>query len=307
MKNIPKELKEYNQWLLYKTIETTDKNGKIKVKKLPISAKTLRAKGWNQKENWSSYDYAVERLYTESYDGLSFVLTKSDPFICIDLDNCYNDGRYTVNAKACMKALEGTYMEFSKSGKVLHIFVKGEISEGFNNQNKGVEIYDSNKCIAMTGNALQTPYASMDILYLQDELQGIYDTFKPRKRPSQTFVVDRYINQNVGLDENEVINQLCKFNQRGKDLFYGLTTTGDKSRDDFTLLLILNSFTHSNRQLMKSIFLKSALNRSEDRSKRNNAAAYERYLDKSIEKAIQIGGNNHWEYRRRNRHYELVD
>ena len=61
-----------------------------------------------------------------------------------------------------------------------------------------------------------TPYASMDILYLQDELQGIYDTFKPRKRPSQTFVVDRYINQNVGLDENEVINQLCKFNQRGK-------------------------------------------------------------------------------------------
>ena len=38
---------------------------------------------------------------------------------------------------------------------------------------------------------------------------------------------------------------------------------------------------------MKSIFLKSALNRSDDRSKRNNIAAYERYLDKSIEKAIQ--------------------
>ena len=37
-----------------------------------------------------------------------------------------------------MKALEGTYMEFQVR-KVLHIFVKGEISEGFNNQNKGVK------------------------------------------------------------------------------------------------------------------------------------------------------------------------
>ena len=46
----------------------------------------------------------------------------------------------------------GTYVEISQSGMGIHIFAKGEIEKNFNNQLEKVEMYQENRCIAMTGN-----------------------------------------------------------------------------------------------------------------------------------------------------------
>lgn len=62
------------------------------------------------------------------------------------------------------------------------------------------------------------------------------------------------------------------------------------------LLLLLNSYTHGDEALMKEIFLMSALNRSDDRNKRKNEAAYIKYLEDSIKKAIQYGNKRYWDY-----------
>lgn len=43
-------------------------------------------------------------------------------------------------------------------------------------------------------------------------------------------------------------------------------------------MLLLNSYTHGNEMLMKDIFLKSVLNRIDDKSKRKNEEAYIRSL-----------------------------
>ena len=48
--------------------------------------------------------------------------------------------------------------------------------------------------------------------------------------------------------------------------------------------------------MMKEIFLQSALNRIDDRSKRRTQEGYLRYLDESIKKAVQGGNKRYWDY-----------
>jgi len=97
-------------------------------------------------------------------------------------------------------------------------------------------------------------------------------------------------------DIPKIIETMCKHNRKAKGLFEGTIASGDASKDDFLLLLLLNSYTHGDEALMKEIFLMSALNRSDDRSKRKNEAAYIRYLEDSIKKATQYGNQKYWDY-----------
>lgn len=97
-------------------------------------------------------------------------------------------------------------------------------------------------------------------------------------------------------DISIIIETMCKYNAKARGLFDGTMLSGDASKDDFLLLLFLNSYTHGNEYLMKEIFLRSALNRSDDKSKRKNEMAYLRYLEDSIKKAVQYGNQRYWDY-----------
>ena len=70
----------------------------------------------------------------------------------------------------------------------------------------------------------------------------------------------------------------------------------------FLLLLLLNSYS----DLMLEIFLKSALNRIGDMSKRKTEAAYIKYLNQSIKKAQEVGGNNYWDYNYHRKNQEVI-
>lgn len=93
-----------------------------------------------------------------------------------------------------------------------------------------------------------------------------------------------------------VLDAMLKHNEKARGLFYGSNLSGDASKDDFHLLLFLNSFTHGNHEMMKSIFLQSALNRMGDKNKRKTEIGYLKYLDESIEKAIKCGNRKYWDY-----------
>ncbi|MBR8822603.1 hypothetical protein IX293_000859 [Fusobacterium necrophorum] len=77
---------------------------------------------------------------------------------------------------------------------------------------------------------------------------------------------------------------MCKHNIKERGLFEGTISSDDASKNDFLLLLLLNSYTHDNEVLMKDIFLKFSLNRIDDKSKRKNEAAYIKYLEDSTKK-----------------------
>ena len=97
-------------------------------------------------------------------------------------------------------------------------------------------------------------------------------------------------------DVPTIIETMCKHNTKARVLFEGTISSGDVSKDDFLLLLLLNSYTYGNKVLMKGIFLRSALNRIDDKSKRKNKAAYIRYLENSIKKTIRYGNQRYWDY-----------
>ena len=48
--NIPQELKERKQWLWFKIYHNEDKNGNIKMVKIPISPITCESNEWNKEK-----------------------------------------------------------------------------------------------------------------------------------------------------------------------------------------------------------------------------------------------------------------
>ncbi|HEL1259079.1 TPA: DNA primase, partial [Streptococcus equi subsp. zooepidemicus] len=149
--NIPQELKERNQWLWFKIYHNQDKNGNTKMVKIPISPITCESNEWNKKENWSDFETALDGLEKSGCDGLSFVLSEDDPFVCIDLDKVKDNFEEVKNI---LNDFSDTYSEISISENGVHIFAKGSIAKNINNQIDRFEMYKSNKCIAMTGNVI---------------------------------------------------------------------------------------------------------------------------------------------------------
>jgi len=290
LQNIPLELRQYKQWLWFKRIVKVDKWGKEKISKIPISPITLKSDGWNDRKHWTDFETAVKNLESSGSDGLSFALSKDDPFVCIDLD------RVDDSFGDFLNDFHDTYREVSQSGRGIHIFTKGVIAKNFNNQIEKVEMYQENRCIAMTGNIQR--FGSMTVRTIepkQKELDKYYKLFAPKGSIKEAIRNYQRMDDLVP-DCNKVIEIMCRHNARAKDLFEGSNTSGDPSKDDFVLLLFLNSFTHRNAEMMKEIFLRSALNRMGDKSKRRTEAGYLRYLDESIRKALMGGNQRYWDY-----------
>lgn len=243
------------------------------------------------KRKLADFETAVNNLKSSGCDGLSFVLSKDDPFVCIDLDDVDNK-----KLEMFINDFNDTYIEVSQSGRGLHIFAKGKMEKNFNNQLEKVEMYQENRCIAMTGNIYKfNDFVANKVLLKQKELDKYYKLFFPKRSVRE--VIRKYQEAAECVpDSDTVIETMCRYNAKAKALFEGSYTSGDASKDDFSLLLFLNSFTHGNAEMMKEIFLKSALNRMGDRSKRSTEKGYLKYLEDSISKAIQGGNKRYWDY-----------
>lgn len=288
--NIPMELRQYKQWLWFKRIRKIDLKGKEKILKLPVSPITFKSDDWNNKEQWADFETAVNNIEGSSSDGLSFILSIDDPFVCIDLDNVDNKKQDMF-----INDFNGT-VEISQLGMGIHIFAKGEIEKNFNNQLEKVEMYQENRCIAMTGNIYKlNDFVAEKILLKQKELDKYYKLFSPKRSVRE--IIRKYQEAAECVPySNTVIETMCRYNARARALFEGSCTSEDASKDDFSLLLFLNSFTHGNAEMMKELFLKSTLNRIGDRSKRRTEKGYLKYLEDSISKAIQGGNKRYWDY-----------
>lgn len=295
--NIPEELQDSPQWIVFQKIPRTNRYGETKIAKIPISALTLSAKDWNHKDKWASFDEALFVLVNSRLDGLAFVLSSDDPFACIDLDHCLESDSMSLTAKAIIETFRGSYMELSQSKQGVHIFCKGRVPSNLNSQINGVEIYQENHCIAMTGDVDSRHLKGSNSLINYDkELNQLYQDYAPRTQTRP--LSEAPTNTGELPDSRAIIDTMCRFNYQARELFEASNSSGDWSKDDFRLLLFLNSFTHGNPELMKEIFLQSALNRMGDKSKRKTEIAYLRYLESSIQKAIQVGNRCYWDYQK---------
>jgi putative DNA primase/helicase len=129
-------------------------------------------------------DFVTALNEASHYSGLGFLITNG--LFVIDCDNCKNpDGSLTQPTAEIVSIFKDCYMEWSPSGKGLHIIAK---ADGFsfnkntywmNNRKLGIEAYISgvtNRFMTLTGNV----FHEGDILEKSTELQLFLDKYMRR-------------------------------------------------------------------------------------------------------------------------------
>ena len=239
---IPEELKSYAQWVVWKAVERDGKTTKV-----PYSPKTGRPASVTNPADWTDFDSAM--AVQGYYSGIGFVLTKDDPYVCIDLDP--TEDKDVIDSQEEIFRTLDSYSEISPSGKGLHIFVKGNVPAG--RKKKGVEIYPHERYITMTGNV----FHPAPIRSVNGELHYIYESLGD----SQKTVVEAPIETVAELSDERVL-ELARMaaNSTKFDLSYdGKWEAGgypSASESDYALVNIL--YFHSrNKEQTKRLFLAS--------------------------------------------------
>jgi hypothetical protein len=168
---IPAELRTLPQWAVHRA-------------KAPRDPRTGRGAKSNEPATCSTFTEALAAL--PYYDGLSFLLTATDPYMCIDLDHCRNAETGAIESWAQrIIDLHRSYTEISPSGTGIHIWVRAVLPpEGRKRGN--VEMYDDVRFITMTGNHLAgTPTTierrPVEVLALHRETFGEPAPIAPRQ------------------------------------------------------------------------------------------------------------------------------
>jgi len=147
--NIPEELRQAEQWVCWREIQTT--NG---LSKVPINPHSLSFAKVNNINTWGKFETALEVFIRNKVDGIGFVFSEGDPFIGIDLDDCFRlDGVMFPRIRKIVDVLD-SYTELSPSREGIHIIVKSP-----NNvikkdlppmKKKGFEIYPRKRFFTVT-------------------------------------------------------------------------------------------------------------------------------------------------------------
>jgi primase-polymerase (primpol)-like protein len=135
---VPAELRARARWIRHEA-------------KRPIAAG-----GWycsiTDSRAWSTYEDAKA---SKVGDGVGFVLN-GDGVVCIDLDDCVVDGVVSAAAERLLASLPRTFVEFSPSGRGLHVWGFGRVDQGrrFERDGLKVEVYGTGRYLTVTGRAL---------------------------------------------------------------------------------------------------------------------------------------------------------
>lgn len=142
--NIPAELRLEKAWV------NVWNNSKI-----PMQSTVRKAASSTLPDTWSDYIDAEKNVQHGYYDGLGYVFHDTG-LVGIDIDAGFDDGFLSPLAADIISHCE-SYTEKSRSGRGVHILVRGSLPfKGKNNRN-GVEIYKSSRYFIMTGNVLIFP------------------------------------------------------------------------------------------------------------------------------------------------------
>ena len=178
--NIPEELKRLNQWVCANDCS-----------KVPMQATCDRPASSTNPSTWASFEDALWAVIHGYYDYLGFVFNDNG-IVGIDIDDGFDvDGQIT-NLACDIVGKCRSYTEMSKSGRGLHIFVKGDIPFKGKNNLAGVEIYKTARFFIMTGD-IATPW-----LYIEenqaalDQIVGKY--FPETRERTNTLVTPRIYN-----------------------------------------------------------------------------------------------------------------
>jgi hypothetical protein len=155
--NIPADLQELKQWVLWRYIWKVDEStGRAEWAKLPMQANGSAAKS-NDPETWTTFKDALNAWDTarSSFDGLGFMFTPESGIVGVDVDNCVDvdeHGELRIsNVGARVIELLDSYTELSPSGSGIHVLVKAEFAEALKDSKTGIEVYNKGRYFTVTG------------------------------------------------------------------------------------------------------------------------------------------------------------
>ena len=285
--NIPAELKQLAQWVCWKNEGLP--NGKYT--KVPRDPRTLRPASVSDPATWHDFQTAVDAARTQHFDGVGFVLTQSDPYCIIDLDDKPDNPPDEADRRTQFALFEKcqTYIERSPSGRGCHIVLRGKVPHGL--KRGSIEIYSSLRYMTFTGDvAKAAPIADG-----QDILDQIIPLMSPQTSNSAALEFNEPILLDAEVDEmaQNAANgakyiELCNIGSVRAHPFgppvwdqdrvlAGCKALGypSQSEADLALLSMICFYTRSNEQA-KRLFRYSGL------GQRPKASADDRYLDRTI-------------------------
>ena len=145
-------LKAYQQFIPYRL--DTSKTRAGKTDKIPCDYRTGKNTDAHDPAIWLDFDTAEQRAtaFGENH-GVEFVLTKDDPFFCLDMDNCVGpDGQVSERAQRVISMFPGAAIERSVSGTGVHIWgtYTGDMPpHKCRNDAEGMELYTEGQPIAL--------------------------------------------------------------------------------------------------------------------------------------------------------------
>ena len=139
--NIPSELKLEKAWV-------NVWNGS----KVPMQSTFRQAASSVLPDTWAEYELAEAAVAHGIYDGLGYVFHDTG-LVGIDIDAGFEDGFLTPLAADIIGQC-GSYTEKSRSGRGVHVLVKGTLPFKGKNNRQGVEVYQTSRYFIMTGNVL---------------------------------------------------------------------------------------------------------------------------------------------------------
>lgn len=268
--SIPQEMREYRQWVVWK-LEAREGTKDTKV---PYSPNSNRKADVNTPKTWGTWDEAITAFNTGNFTGIGFVLTSSDPYGFIDLDNTYDD-QVALDRQIKIFREFNSYSEISPSGGGLHIIVKGKVPHG--RRRASIEVYSDQRYMTMTGNV----YNPVKIEQRQDLLTLLWEQMGG---PPTVYTYGE--DQEQKLTDEQVLE--IAFNasngDKAKALFDGnwQSMYPSQSEADFALVDILAYYTQNKQQIAR-LFRQSVLG-SREKAKRNNYIAY--MVNKSFDRQL---------------------
>jgi primase-polymerase (primpol)-like protein len=144
-------LARYGQFMLWKLIPDVDGG---KPRKMPLTKDGAPGSSTNP-ACWTDANTAIAAAERLGH-YVAFVMSSADPFTFIDIDGCIVNGAWTPFAHNVLTRFPGAAFEVSQSGTGAHLFLRGNIPEGFTGRKSdAIEIYASQRFVALTGNAAQ--------------------------------------------------------------------------------------------------------------------------------------------------------
>ena len=139
---IPDEMKAQPNWV-----------GVLQGSKIPMHIPTRRACSATNPEHWVDFKTAVDAVENNLYDQIGYCF-HNEGIVGIDIDNGFCGGFLTPTGRNIVEACQ-SYTEVSRSGRGMHIFVRGHIPFRGSNNRKHQEIYRDGRYFVCTGNVFR--------------------------------------------------------------------------------------------------------------------------------------------------------